>query len=286
MPPTWAAVSGVSTSATTSSRRPSSGEAFLRRSAAATGRPEACFDPEPPLLLCAGRVVAESRDDQFRQRRHRFRPSRIADHGHRPWLIASTACVTTTCSRGWRRRSTRPAAAPPRRRPATRSSRTTTRAWRTSPNDLTPTIGAGSVGWKMNLQDVGEKVLAESRTFQNEIYFTSYSPQQRDYDPGVLCCDRRLNRLYVVDAATASRWSTSIPRRQACPASLIVSGNFSEAASRRNRMFVFPTPDAIQDHPNRPVPAVAPVLPGRPRELRQRTHQPAGADLLGTARPN
>ncbi len=54
----------------------------------------------------------------------------------------------------------------------------------------------------MNLQDAGDKVLAESRTFQNQVYFTTYSPQQREYNPEFCVATVGLNRLYIVDAAT------------------------------------------------------------------------------------
>src|SRR5690606_29380527 len=63
--------------------------------------------------------------------------------------------------------------------------------------DDSPTIPAGSVGWKLNFTDVGEKVLAESRTFQNEIFFPTYSPQQRSYNAEYCVATVGLNRLYV-----------------------------------------------------------------------------------------
>jgi len=123
--------------------------------------------------------------------------------------------------------------------------------------DMNPTIPAGGVGWRMNLQDAGEKVLAESRTFQNRIYFTTYSPEEREYNPEYCVATVGLNRLYIVDAATAKpvvNFSdpTSPPTD--------VSDRFKELAQGSiapEAIFVFPTPDADANNPNPP--AVPPI---------------------------
>ena len=124
-------------------------------------------------------------------------------------------------------------------------------------SNLTPTIGATNVGWKMNLTDTSEKVLAESRTFQNRIYFTSYSPEERDYNPEYCVATVGLNRLYVVDAVTAKpvvNFDTTTTGVTS------VSDRFKELAQGSiapEALFVFPTPDAIQGNPNPP--AVPPI---------------------------
>jgi type IV pilus assembly protein PilY1 len=77
-----------------------------------------------------------------------------------------------------------------------------------------PTVGANATGWKMDLVKVGgtpeaptrtgrgEKVLAESRTFANGVYFTSYAPENREVgDCGTYV---GINRLYVVSACNAA----------------------------------------------------------------------------------
>ena len=120
--------------------------------------------------------------------------------------------------------------------------------------DDSPTIPAGSVGWKLNFTDVGEKVLAESRTFQNEIFFPTYSPQQRSYNAEYCVATVGLNRLYVVDAAT------STPLRNLDTST---TGNERYRELRQGSIapavtFVFPTPDADPTDPTRPMPAVAP----------------------------
>jgi len=109
----------------------------------------------------------------------------------------------------------------------------------------------------MNLQDTGEKVLAESRTFQNSIYFTSYSPEQRAYNPEYCVATVGLNRLYVVDAASAkpvlnfdvaTAGVTSVSDR---------SKELAQGSIAPEAIFVFPTPDSDVNNPNPP--AVPPI---------------------------
>jgi len=120
-----------------------------------------------------------------------------------------------------------------------------------------PTIPAGGVGWRMNLQDAGEKVLAESRTFQNRIYFTTYSPEEREYNPEYCVATVGLNRLYIVDAATGKpvvnfASPTSPPDDISDRSKELAQGSIAPEA-----IFVFPTPDADEDNPNPP--AVPPI---------------------------
>lgn len=120
--------------------------------------------------------------------------------------------------------------------------------------NLSPTIPAGSVGWRMNFGDVGEKVLAESRTFQNQLYFTTYSPQERAYNPEYCVATVGLNRLYVVDAATSRpvrNFDTSTPAYERSKE--LLQGSIAPAVT-----FIFPTPAPDPDDPTRPMPAVAP----------------------------
>ena len=124
---------------------------------------------------------------------------------------------------------------------------------------MTPTIPAGGAGWKMNLEDDAEKVLAESRTFQNRIYFTTYSPEEREYNPEICVSTVGLNRLYVVDVLTGKpviNWSSPTDP----PDSL--DDRFKELAQGSiapEALFVFPTPyDADPDDGVTP-PAVPPI---------------------------
>lgn len=55
-------------------------------------------------------------------------------------------------------------------------------------------------GWKLNLTVLGEKILAESRTFDNKIFFTTFSPT----GSGSCAPSTGVNRLYAVNAVNAS----------------------------------------------------------------------------------
>ncbi len=71
--------------------------------------------------------------------------------------------------------------------------------------DITDNINAvvpvGSPGWRFELRDggwIGEKVLAEARTFDNQVYITTFTPGGT---PSVTDCQPKLgtNRLYILD---------------------------------------------------------------------------------------
>ena len=70
-------------------------------------------------------------------------------------------------------------------------------------SDLQQSIPFGSPGWRLDLNEGGwrgEKVLAESRTFNNRIFFTTFTPAP-DAQGSVDNCQPALgaNRLYVVN---------------------------------------------------------------------------------------
>jgi type IV pilus assembly protein PilY1 len=73
--------------------------------------------------------------------------------------------------------------------------------------NITPTIPAGAAGWKINLESAkGEKVLAEARTFDDQILFTTYLPNTGAVPPGSNVCVPRQgsNRLYTVNVRDGS----------------------------------------------------------------------------------
>jgi type IV pilus assembly protein PilY1 len=123
--------------------------------------------------------------------------------------------------------------------------------------DLNPTIPSGGVGWRMNLQDLGEKALAESRTFQNKIYFTTYSPQQRSFNPEFCVATVGLNRLYVVDAATGDPVTNFDVSTPGATTASDRSKELAQGSIAPEAIFVFPTPDADPNNPNPP--AVPPI---------------------------
>jgi type IV pilus assembly protein PilY1 len=125
-------------------------------------------------------------------------------------------------------------------------------------SDVNPSIPDYGPGWKLTLTLTGEKVLAESRTFQNQIYFTSFEPSVVSSDPASCSSRLGINRLYVVDAATGDPvenfdisvdGATDVSDRSR---ELVQRGTIAPEA-----IFVFPTPDPIPGNPNPP--AVPPI---------------------------
>ncbi|HEX9875821.1 MAG TPA: PilC/PilY family type IV pilus protein [Gammaproteobacteria bacterium] len=73
-------------------------------------------------------------------------------------------------------------------------------------DDVSAAVPAGSAGWKFELRDGGwrgEKVLAEARTFNNQVFFTTFTPGGGALTNG---CQPTLgtNRLYIVDLLTGA----------------------------------------------------------------------------------
>jgi type IV pilus assembly protein PilY1 len=73
-------------------------------------------------------------------------------------------------------------------------------------NDVNAVVPAGSPGWRFELRDggwAGEKVLAEARTFNNQVFFTTFTPNS---GVGSVGCGPALgtNRVYIMDLATGA----------------------------------------------------------------------------------
>jgi type IV pilus assembly protein PilY1 len=68
-------------------------------------------------------------------------------------------------------------------------------------SDLTPVIPPNSRGWKIDMGANGEKVLAEARTFANQILFTSLTPEPEEPNE---CLPDVQNRLYIVNVLDGS----------------------------------------------------------------------------------
>jgi len=68
--------------------------------------------------------------------------------------------------------------------------------------DVTPGLSSSVVGWKLRLTERGEKVLAESRTFNNSIFFPTYLPPTGSLS----ACEppEGKNRAYVINAMDGS----------------------------------------------------------------------------------
>jgi type IV pilus assembly protein PilY1 len=147
-------------------------------------------------------------------------------------------------------------------RPYTRLTQTQYNAW-TPITDQTagiedatgtnaPTLTTTSIGWKMNLtlggSWVGQKVLAESRTFGGQIFFTTYTPNSAaascSVNPGT-------NRLYSVLALNGAK-----PNNRDSKVEDLTSGGIAPTP-----VFIFPSPDNPEDensnaHLNDPNPDV------------------------------
>lgn len=113
-------------------------------------------------------------------------------------------------------------------------------------------VASSDVGWKLTLVQTGEKTLAESRTFQNQIYFTSFEPSEISTDPATCSSKFGINRLYVLAAATGRpvrNFDTSTPENAS------TSDRWKELKQRGTiapeAIFVFPTPDSGEGQPPR-----------------------------------
>jgi type IV pilus assembly protein PilY1 len=129
--------------------------------------------------------------------------------------------------------------------------------------DLTDTVGAdataavpiGTSGWKLELPDDGEKVLAEARTFQSSVFFTTYAPVVQGSLDDVCGQKFGLNKLYVVNAFDARpfyNYDGVTGEATADRSTDLAQGSISPEV-----VFIFPTPPNTD--PNNPEPAVPPV---------------------------
>ena len=110
----------------------------------------------------------------------------------------------------------------------------------TDPNASVP---QGSPGWKLLLDDggwQGEKVLAESRTFNNQVFFTTFRPSAAS-----TTCEPQLgtNRLYVMslfNGAPVTNLDNSTD-----PTQLTLTDRYKEfkGSIASEVTFIFPSPD-------------------------------------------
>jgi type IV pilus assembly protein PilY1 len=112
-------------------------------------------------------------------------------------------------------------------------------------DDLTPSIPYNSAGWRFELRDggwIGEKVLAEARTFNNQVFFTTFRPgAAANADPCVPSLGT--NRLYVMslfDGAPVLNLDGSLDETTLTGDDRYVEFAGSIAA---DVVFLFPSPD-------------------------------------------
>jgi len=133
--------------------------------------------------------------------------------------------------------------------------------------DLTDVVGAtatasvpvavpgGTAGWKLELRVTGEKTLAESRTFQENVFFTTYSPIETGTTENSCGIKFGLNKLYVVNAVDARpiyNYDGVVGESTADRSKDLAQGSISPEV-----VFVFPTPPSDANNPNPP--AVPPI---------------------------
>lgn len=117
-------------------------------------------------------------------------------------------------------------------------------------------------GWKLRLSESGEKGLAESRTFQGAVYFTTYAPRIVEKTPEekeLLACAPKfgINKLYIVNAASGApvvNLDTSVPGASDLTDR---SKELAQGSIAPEPVFIFPTPQATNENPNPP--AVPPI---------------------------
>jgi type IV pilus assembly protein PilY1 len=121
--------------------------------------------------------------------------------------------------------------------------------------DAVPVGLTGSRGWKLEMEETGEKVLAEARTFQGDVFFTTYSPVETGSTADACGIKFGLNKLYVVNAVDArpaynydAQTGESVEDR---------SKDLAQGSIAPEVVFIFPTPP--DTNPNGPDPAVPPV---------------------------
>jgi len=117
--------------------------------------------------------------------------------------------------------------------------------------DLTSTVGASATtsvpvgagasrGWRIALEEEGEKVLAESRTFQGDVFFTTYAPVQYGVTDDGCGTKFGLNKLYVVnavDARPAYNYDAAVGESVADRSKELAQGSIAPEV-----VFIFPTP--------------------------------------------
>jgi type IV pilus assembly protein PilY1 len=109
--------------------------------------------------------------------------------------------------------------------------------------DINAVVPQGSPGWKLLLDDggwQGEKVLAESRTFNNQVFFTTFTPSS-----SATSCEPQLgtNKLYVMSLFNGAP-VTNLDGSQD-PTTLTETDRYKEFTGSISSevTFIFPSPD-------------------------------------------
>jgi type IV pilus assembly protein PilY1 len=123
--------------------------------------------------------------------------------------------------------------------------------------DVTPTVSAGVIsqaavpttasGWQLDLAvaagDAGEKVISDSRTFENTIFATSFVPKIRT-DNNVVCTEAiGYNYLYVVSACNGTANPQFLTQTALPVVAAGLAGQLNQKGIAPEVSFLFPSPD-------------------------------------------
>jgi type IV pilus assembly protein PilY1 len=126
-------------------------------------------------------------------------------------------------------------------------------------DNISAVVPSGSAGWKFELRDGGwrgEKVLAEARAFNNQVFFTTFTPGAGALSNG---CQPALgtNRLYIMDLLTGAPVNNL--DNSADPDNLTAEDRYQEfrGSISSEVVFLFPSPDDTDPNdPNAPIQCV------------------------------
>ena len=121
-------------------------------------------------------------------------------------------------------------------------------------DDLTPitsvdtVVPSDSKGWYLDLATPGEKVLAEARTFNNQIYFTTFVPNAGGAGDDPCTPAPAMNRLYVVSLFNAAP-VTNLDTETTETGELTARDRYKEfpGTITSEVTFLFPSPDDPQE---------------------------------------
>jgi len=111
-------------------------------------------------------------------------------------------------------------------------------------NDVNHVMPPGSKGWKLNLVHTGEKVLAEARTFNNQVFFTSFEPGA-GAGGNTTNCKPALgtNRLYTVSLFNGAPVNNLDGPIDGSPLTEADRYREFEGSLPSEVVFIFPSPD-------------------------------------------
>jgi type IV pilus assembly protein PilY1 len=108
-------------------------------------------------------------------------------------------------------------------------------------------VGSNATGWQLDLAvaaaDAGEKVIVESRTFENAVFFTSFVPKVRA-DNNIVCTEAiGYNYLYVLNVCDGKVNSQFLAQMGLPVVAQGLAGQLNQKGIAPEVAFLFPSPD-------------------------------------------